>query len=164
MSASCRECKRQVVILEGVGATARVSGVSPSEMRSSAGGREGEAREGAGRTEGARGRRGPVTSSATLSTDLGQRVVRFIYMHAVERGSFPLGASERNAHFWKFGEDTCIVRFCNTVLRPPTIRGWTCACFAPGSTAAELNVRWLDIADRLAFISRIKINFNASED
>lgn len=84
MSASCRECKRQVVvILEGVGGKSRRAYSSRFHRARCVAGAEGKGGE---RPEDARGR-GPVTSPATLSTDLGQRVVRFIYMHAVERGS-----------------------------------------------------------------------------
>lgn len=54
-----RECKRKLAILEG--------------------GARSMARVGQ-KVEGGRGR-GPVTSRATLSTDLGQRVAWFIYMH-----------------------------------------------------------------------------------
>lgn len=77
MSASCRGCKRQVVILEGGGGDRRAWNRRSTEEDS-------DARDGGG----ARGR-GPVTSPATLSTDLGQRAARFIYMHVGEReGAF----------------------------------------------------------------------------
>lgn len=76
MSASRRGCKRQVVI---------------SEWRRGAAVREVSAPLRKMTVRGARGLEegGPMTSPATLSTDLGQRVARFIYIHARERrGAF----------------------------------------------------------------------------
>lgn len=78
MSVSCRGCKRQVVILEGGGGAAE-HGTDALPRKIVMRGATGERARG----------RGPVTSPATLSTDLGQRVARFIYMHVGEReGAF----------------------------------------------------------------------------
>lgn len=88
MSAPCRGCKRQVVILEGGGGAAELgTDALPRKivMRGATG-------------EGTRGR-GPVTSPTTLSTDLGQRVARFIYMHVGEReGAFLFTRARKRAN------------------------------------------------------------------
>jgi len=74
MSVSCRGCKCQVVILEGGGGSAVCGTDTPPSKLVTRGARSEETRG-----------RGPMTSSATLSTDLGQRATRFIYMHVGER-------------------------------------------------------------------------------